>query len=288
MVTRIRLVPHTHWDREWYLPFEQFRDRLVEMMDGLIELLSTNAFPHFHLDGQTAMIDDYLAVRPEREDDIRELVQSGRLSAGPWFTQMDEFLVSGESLIRNLERGLARARELGETRPVGYLPDQFGHVGQMPQILARAGIGHAVVWRGVPRSIDRTAFWWEAPDGSRVLAEYLPYGYFIGGGLSGAKDAKELATGLRHAVSLLSPMSLRDALLVSVGGDHHGPDPNLPRLLHEARAEAPDIAAEAGSIADHVAEPVENGLPEWRGELRSAARAHLLPCVYSNRAHQKR
>jgi hypothetical protein len=145
-----------------------------------------------------------------------------------------------------------------------------------------------VVWRGVPRTIDRTAFWWEAPDGTRVLAEYLPYGYFIGGGLSGAKDAKELATGFRHAVSLLSPMSLRDALLVSVGGDHHGPDPNLPRLLHEARAEAPDIAAEVGSIADHVDEPVENGLPEWRGELRSAARAHLLPGVCSNRAHQKR
>src|SRR5919197_1484299 len=101
--TRVTLVPHTHWDREWYLPFEGFLQMLVPMMDGLIELLD-GGFPHFHLDGQTAMIDDYLAERPERAADIERLARAGRISTGPWFTQMDEFLVSGESHIRNLER----------------------------------------------------------------------------------------------------------------------------------------------------------------------------------------
>src|SRR5439155_19607222 len=167
------LVPHTHWDREWYLPFEGFRDKLVEMMDGLIELLDRDPrFAHFHLDGQTAMIDDYLEVRPEREADIRRLARAGRISVGPWFTQMDEFLVTGEPLIRNPEWGPARARDLaGTTRAqaIGYLPDQFGHIGQMPQILSNAGLGRAVVWRGVPSAIDRTTFRWEAPDGSSVV-----------------------------------------------------------------------------------------------------------------------
>jgi alpha-mannosidase len=292
--TRVTLVPHTHWDREWYQPFERFLERLVVMMDELIELLSSegeSALPHFHLDGQTAMIDDYLAVRPERRADIERLARMGRISVGPWFTQMDEFLASGESLVRNLERGLARARELSgdpDLRPPGYLPDQFGHVGQMPQILARAGIDRAVVWRGVPRAIERTAFWWEAPDGSRVLTEYLPFGYSLGMHFRKAEDAESLAQALRNAVQLLTPYSSRDRFLITVGSDHHGPDPTLPSRLAETRATLPDLKPEVGSIAGFVEGPEPEGLTMWRGELRSSARAHLLPGVYSTRAHQKR
>ncbi len=286
---RVTLVPHTHWDREWYLPFEGFLGYLVPMMDGLIELLD-GGFPHFHLDGQTAVIDDYLEVRPEREPDIRRLARDGKLSVGPWVTQMDEFLVSGESLIRNLERGLARARELGGGPAVGYLPDQFGHVGQMPQILAREGIERAVVWRGVPKEIDRAAFVWEAPDGSRVVAEYLAFGYFLGGQFHEATDPADLAGRLRDAVDRLEPMSVGNRYLVMVGADHHGPDPELPGRLAAAGPRLAGLEARVGGLADHLdldGSP-PGGLPVWRGELRSSARAHLLPNVYSARAHQKR
>jgi alpha-mannosidase len=285
------LVPHTHWDREWYLPFEAFREQLVAMMDGLIELLDRDPrFAHFHLDGQTAMIDDYLEVRPDREADLRRLARAGRISIGPWFTQMDEFLVSGESLIRNLEWGLARARDLaGEGRMpmAGYLPDQFGHIGQMPQILRSLGIGHAVVWRGVPATIDRTTFKWESPDGSWVLAEYLPFGYSVGASLSACRDAEELTTALGQAVSLLEPMCVRDRLLITVGSDHHVPPASLAPLLEQVRRDDA-IDAAIGSISGFLdGSAPEANVPSWRGELRSAARAHLLPNVYSNRAHQK-
>ena len=168
------LVPHTHWDREWYEPFAVFSQRLVAMMDALLDL-GAAGFPHFHLDGQTAMIDDYLERRPERAEDLAALVRSGRLSAGPWVTQMDEFLTSGESHIRNLEMGLARAEELGGALRLGYMPDQFGHIGQMPQLLRRAGLERAMVWRGVPASIERSSFRWRSPDGSEVVTEYLPH-----------------------------------------------------------------------------------------------------------------
>jgi Glycosyl hydrolases family 38 N-terminal domain/Alpha mannosidase middle domain len=284
---RVTLVPHTHWDREWYEPFDVFLERLVAMMDTLIEL-GDRGFPHFHLDGQTAMVDDYLAVRPEREGDVRRLADDGRLSIGPWVTQMDEFLVSGESHVRNLEMGLARARALGPATEIGYLPDQFGHIGQMPQILQQAGIDRAVVWRGVPREIDRTTFRWEAPDGSSVVTEYLAFGYFLGGDVPRFREPDELAEALGDKVERIAPFLVDDRVLVMVGSDHSGPDGGLPDRLAAADAILPDVTVRIGSLADHLAGPSPDGLPVWRGELRSSARAHLLPNVYSARVHQKR
>ncbi len=288
------LVPHTHWDREWYLPFEGFLERLIEMMDGLIDVLDRDPrFAHFHLDGQVALIDDYLDVRPEREQDVRRLAVQGRLSMGPWYTQMDEFLVSGESHVRNLERGLARARDLrGSVDPVdgpafGYLPDQFGHIGQMPQILRRAGIGHAVVWRGVPAAVGRTPFWWEAPDGSRVLTEYLAFGYSIGAYLAWHHDAEGIAGALRSALDAVAPFSARARVLITVGSDHTVAQAELGPLLPDINRLA-GVRAAFGSISSYVNGPAPEGVPTWRGELRSAARAHLLPNVYSSRIHQKR
>jgi monomeric sarcosine oxidase len=285
----ITLVPHTHWDREWYEPFAVFSDRLVAMMDTLIELADAG-FPHFHLDGQTAMIDDYLARRPEREPDLRRLFASGRLSAGPWVTQMDEFLTSGESHLRNLEMGLTRARDLAGDRAldVGYMPDQFGHVGQMPQILRLAGLERAMVWRGVPASIDRTAFVWEAPDGSGVTTEYMVFGYFNGQAFLRAEGPAELAASIERSVEQLRPFLASDRMVVMVGYDHAGPDARLPGRVEAAGSLLPGIDATIGGIAAHLGAQRPSTLPRWRGELRSSARAHLLPNVYSTRVHQKR
>jgi alpha-mannosidase len=280
----ITLVPHTHWDREWYLPFEGFRDRLVPIMDELLGLLD-EGYPHFHLDGQTALVDDYLDVRPEREPDIRRHAAAGTISVGPWLTLVDEFLVSGETIVRSLELGLARARDLGAGDFVGYLPDQFGHVGQMPQILIVAGIDNAVVWRGVPQSIETSPFWWEAPDGSRVLAEYLPFSYSLGRHLREEQEPDALVEALEGLAGRLAPWSARHRMLVMAGDDHQPSDPTLPERLAEARDRGVD--AEIGSLAAHLRTPAHGDLPVWRGELRSAARAHLLPGVYSARIDQK-
>ena len=131
----------------------------------------------FTLDGQLQTVDDYLAIRPENETRLRALVEEGRLAIGPWQILMDEFLVSGETIWRNLERGLARCEEFGGEMRVGYLPDMFGHIAQMPQILRAFGLDNAVVWRGVPAAIDEHVFEWHGLDGSSVRAEYLPAGY---------------------------------------------------------------------------------------------------------------
>jgi alpha-mannosidase len=284
---KVTLVPHTHWDREWYEPFAVFSERLVGMMDTLLDLVA-DGFPHFHLDGQTAMIDDYLERRPERADELATRVREGRLSAGPWVTQMDEFLVSGESHVRNLRMGLERARELGAEPRVGYLPDQFGHVGQMPRILRDAGLDWALVWRGVPAAIDRSTFRWRSTDGSaEVLCEYMPFGYSAGARLMQAQEPEALAAAIRAEIERMRPFLVDDRLLIMVGYDHAGPDATLPERLERAAPFLLGIEARIGAIDEHVEGRQLGELPVWTGELRSSARAHLLPNVVSARVHQK-
>jgi alpha-mannosidase len=287
----VTLVPHTHWDREWYEPFSVFSERLVEMMDSLLDL-TAEGFPHFHLDGQTAMIDDYLERRPDRAEELAARVRGGQLSAGPWVTQMDEFLTSGESHIRNLEMGLERAKALGGALALGYMPDQFGHIGQMPQLLRLAGLERAMVWRGVPFAIERDVFLWRSPDGSEVRTQYLAFGYFNGESFERALGPADLAAALSRSVDKMRPFMTRDRLVIMVGYDHAGPDATLPSRVIGAPAIDGEIDARIGSLAqfaesdDRDAEDVD--LPVWTGELRSSARAHLLPNVYSARVGQKR
>ncbi|MEE2702649.1 MAG: alpha-mannosidase, partial [Myxococcota bacterium] len=133
-MTTLHIVPHTHWDREWYLPFQRFRVKLVHLLDGLLDLLEREPrLRHFMLDGQTIVLEDYLQIRPERRRQLEAQIRRGRLSVGPWTVLADEFLVSPESLVRNLLRGRSVARRFGPRMSVGYVPDPFGHIGQLPQ-----------------------------------------------------------------------------------------------------------------------------------------------------------
>ena len=143
-------VSSAHWDREWYEPFQDYRFRLVHMIDNLLETLQREPdFRYFQSDGQSIMWEDYLEIRPEREEQIRRLAQEGRLRIGPWYVLTDELIVGGESLIRNLQRGLALASKFGRPSRVGFVSDLFGHTSQLPQILRGFDIDNAFLWRGV-------------------------------------------------------------------------------------------------------------------------------------------
>ncbi|HEX7460409.1 MAG TPA: hypothetical protein VF279_07245, partial [Acidimicrobiales bacterium] len=218
---RIAVVPHTHWDREWYDPFQTFRLKLVRLIDGLLDLMERDSsYSHFLLDGQVAVIDDYLEIRPEARASLQRLAAAGRISIGPWKVLMDEFMVSGETIVRDLQHGLARGSELGGAMQIGYLPDMFGHVAQMPQIIRLAGMEHAVAWRGVPAAVEHTAFWWEGPDGSRVRTEYLYCSY------SNGRDLPDDAKGLvRRAVNYEQELGAArlDSMLLMNGTDHQMP-----------------------------------------------------------------
>lgn len=283
---RVAIVPHTHWDREWYEPFQTFRMKLVDTFDQLLDLMEADpAYRDFLADGQMAVIDDYLQVRPEAEDRIRALAAAGRLSMGPWYILMDEFLVSGETIIRDLQMGLVRAAAFGGAMGVGYLPDMFGHVAQMPQLLKLAGLEHAVVWRGVPSTVTRTGFWWEAPDGSTVRAEYLPVGY--GNGALLPEDGKSLVRRTEDHEKEIGSFLIDDLLLMN-GSDHLSPQPWLSRIVAEANAAQEDLTFEVTSLSEYLRRAPVDDLDHVKGELRSGSRSNVLMGVTSNRVDVKR
>jgi alpha-mannosidase len=283
---RIAIVPHTHWDREWYKSYQDFRLNLVDLIDTLLPLLESDAsYPYFMLDGQMAVVDDYLEVRPEAEERLRALAAAGRISMGPWYILMDEFLSSGETIVRNLQMGIVRGAAFGGVMEVGYLPDMFGHIAQMPQILRQAGFQHTVVWRGVPSAITKDAFYWEAPDGSTVRAEYLPVGY--GNGAALPDDAKALIRRTSDHIKEVETFLINDLLCMN-GSDHLFPQPWLGRVVSEANELQDDFIFEVTSLPDYLTAAPTVGLEHWKGELRSGCRSNMLMGVTSNRVDVKR
>jgi mannosylglycerate hydrolase len=283
----IYLVPHTHWDREWYEPFQRFRLRLVDLLDDVVARAEADPAFRFTLDGQMAAVDDYLEVRPEAAPRIATLVHNGQFAVGPWSILLDEFLCSGENIVRNLAAGLARAEAFGGAMPVGYLPDMFGHCAQMPQILAGAGLAQACVWRGVPDAVSKWhAFVWRAPDGTAVRTEYLPGGY--GNAAEMIADPAALDTAAADHVARMSPWYGDDPVLAMYGTDHSAP---LPWLTTAVAALDGGIPVRLATLTEYLSlfDPAAtDGLAEWQGELRSHAHANILPGVLSNRPHLKR
>ena len=181
MTTHVHVVSHTHWDREWYLTFEQYRARLVDLVDGVLDRMAGDPrFAFFHLDGHSIVVEDYLEIRPERFDDIERVVQQGKLLIGPWYIIPDEALPGGEALVRYFLRGHRVAKMFGPVMKVGYIPDPFGQIAHMPAILNGFGITDATMWRGTDDSPKTTEFFWRSPDGSEVLAIHKPMGYGVG------------------------------------------------------------------------------------------------------------
>jgi len=290
-MTHIHVISHTHWDREWYLTYEQFRMRLVGLVDRLLDLLDANpVYAHFHLDGQTIVLEDYLEIRPEQEDRIRRAIDAGRVLVGPWYVMPDEFLVSGEAIVRNLALGHAIARRFGPVMPVGYLPDLFGHVGQMPQIWRQFGLDNTILWRGFGGR--QAEYWWEAPDGSRVLMMHLPpEGYCNATRI--VFDPPAMMARVARAVDLERSRTATGQVLLMNGVDHV--EPQLATLdLIAALSAAPDQQASHSTLpkyVDAVRRTVASTNPPLdtvTGELRSGEDyANLLPGVLSARTYLK-
>ena len=281
----VYVVPHTHWDREWYATFETFRAQLVELWDQLLELTEADPDFRFLMDGQTVVIDDYLEVRPEARSRLERAVRSRQIQVGPWYTLPDEFLVSGETLVRDLQRGIASAEAHGGSMRAGYLPDSFGHAAQMPQIYRQLGFRYAAVWRGVPLAVDRVAFTWEAPDGSRILTAYMGTSYSHGVDLP--TEPAALASRIASALKAMAPFQPPSNVLLMNGNDHVLPQQTLSAAVRGAGSHLDGTRVRLARLDDYLETLPEHGWPHWVGELRSSARANILMGTLSVRAPDK-
>jgi mannosylglycerate hydrolase len=292
MTPTYHIVSHTHWDREWYKSFEEFRSGLVSMVDDLLDLVGKDpSFRSFLLDGQAVVVEDYLEIRPERSGELRRAVSEGRLSIGPWYVLPDEFLVSGEALVRNLLAGVAFSLAHGGCMKVGYIPDSFGHTSMMPAILNGFGIDAALIYRGFggERGQEASEYWWVSPDGSRCLMVHLPRNGYSGCYFYGEPEGKILERFAR-AKKELDARARTSHRLVMNGGDHHWPDTSIPRTIallkknfqgHFLHSSLPEYVEALKAEAP--------ALGEVKGELRFGYRYAFAVTggVYSSRMYLK-
>jgi mannosylglycerate hydrolase len=292
MMPTYHIVPHTHWDREWYKSFEQFRAMLVAMVDDLIALYESDAsFTRFTLDGQGIVLEDYLQVRPDREETLRALVQSGRLVIGPWYVLPDEFLVSAESTVRNLLYGMEVCRRFGTPMNVGYIPDSFGHIAMMPAIVKGFGMDTALVYRGFGGEPGQNSseYWWHAPDGSRCLLLHLfRHGYSAAYFHQDSDEA--IVSRFRSLKEEADARATTSHRLIMSGGDHHWPDPCFSHSLDLLRRTFPGtyVQSSVQEYADAVKKEI-GALPDVHGELRFGYRYAfaVMGGVYSSRMYIK-
>ncbi|AZU64314.1 alpha-mannosidase [Neobacillus mesonae] len=279
------IISHSHWDREWYLPFEKHRYYFIKLMNNLIDQFKKegNNFKSFHLDGQTVLLEDYFAVHPENREVVKQLIEEKKLYIGPWYVLQDAFLTSSEANIRNLQIGLNDTKAYGHAAKIGYFPDTFGIYGQAPQILKQAGIDTAAFGRGVkPTGFNNTVsdtpnfespyseMVWQSPDGSSVLGILFANWYSNGNEIPANEEEarafwdKKLQDAEKYAST--------NQLLFMNGCDHQPLQKTIPEAIETATKLYPDYTFKHSSF-DEYTEALKSSLPEKLqvidGELRN-------------------
>jgi len=272
-MSQIHVIAHTHWDQEWYFTRQ---DSMVLASYNFADVIDTlehdPAYSCYHLDGQMAVVEDFLAINPNYRARLEALVREKRIFVGPWYTQTDTYNVHGESIIRNLKYGIFAARALGYAMQVGYLPDTFGHNAQMPTILQGCNIDNIVFWRGIDhdRHANSSQFLWRAPSGATVIACAMALGY--GAAKNMGSDASHLQGKIYPMVNLLRLRAGINDLLLPCGGDQVCIDPALPKILEVASARSPDEDRYVISSLERYVDILRAQREQfefWEGELKS-------------------
>lgn len=277
------IISHTHWDREWYLPYEKHHVRLVKLVDTLLDKLDNDPnYRSFYLDGQTIIIEDYLQVRPDQKGKLEKYIQDGRIIIGPWYILQDAFLTSGEANVRNMQIGHQDARKYGSVAKIGYFPDTFGLVGQTPQLMQQSGITNALFGRGVkPTGFNNTVsdgdyessfseLMWEGPDGSRVLG--ILFANWYSNGNEVPVDLEEAKAYWERKLSDAEKYASTSELLFMNGCDHQPIQLDLPEAIQTARELHPDTVFIHSNFNDYlqsVQRSLNHELSTVKGELRS-------------------
>ncbi|HHV99925.1 MAG TPA: hypothetical protein GXX36_10225 [Clostridiaceae bacterium] len=282
---KAHMICHTHWDREWYLSREEFRVKLVRLIDGLLKIIGSNPeYVSFMLDGQTIVLEDYLEIKPENRKLLQTALESGKIICGPWYILPDELLISGESHIRNYLIGQKIMSEMGGSMQVGYLPDSFGHPQQMPQIINGLGMDTMIFWRGTANFMKKTEFYWVSPHkNSKILCIHMPCGYGNSARLN--SDPSISNPRLLNMILTLKDRSSGRHVLLMNGSDHIIAQENIVEIVKAFNESHENIQIELTTMDKFIKELKEE-LPEletYSGEFRYGHRSMLLGGTLSTR-----
>ncbi|WP_130859468.1 alpha-mannosidase [Gracilibacillus phocaeensis] len=284
MKKKVYIISHSHWDREWYIPFERHHMLLVELIDDLLEIFASDPdFNSFHLDGQTILLDDYLQVRPEKKEALQQAITDGKLHIGPFYILQDDFLISSESNVRNMLIGMEESKKWGSPVKLGYFPDTFGNMGQAPQMMQKAGLEAAAFGRGVkPIGFDNqvleaetysspySEMKWKGPDQSEIFGLLFANWYSNGNEIPAEKEAAIKFWDQKLAD--VEQFASTDHLLFMNGCDHQPVQKDVTKAIALANELYPDYEFIHSNFTDYLA-AVQNDLPEdigtVEGELTS-------------------
>ncbi|MBM7554270.1 mannosylglycerate hydrolase [Thalassobacillus pellis] len=284
-MTQVHVVPHMHWDREWYFSTEESRILLVNNMEEIMDRLENDPdYPYYVLDGQTSILEDFFAVKPEEKERVKKLVQEGKLIIGPWYTQTDEMVVGGESIVRNLLYGIKDSKEFGSPMMIGYLPDSFGQSAQMPHIFNGFDIKYTIFWRGTSErhGTDKTEFHWETKDGSSVLVQLLPLGYAIGKYLPQEEEA--LGKRMEKYFPVLDRGTTTNHLVLPNGHDQMPIQQDIHEVISKLESMYPDREFFLSKYENIFAEIEKNNqLATLNGEFLDGKYMRVHRSIYSTR-----
>ncbi|MBO0457051.1 mannosylglycerate hydrolase [Enterococcus hulanensis] len=291
MKKTVHIVPHSHWDREWY--FTTSRSKIYLMHDlkkVLDQLEKDNPYESFILDGQASLLDDYLKWRPQDKARIEKLVQQGKLIIGPWYTQTDQLVISGESIVRNMLYGMKICEDFGDYMNVGYVPDSFGQAASMPQIYREFGISDTMFWRGVSDDdVAHTEYKWRGEDCSVVNVYQIPSGYYIGGAIP--ERETDLAEFLhQEPFKTTWGRSSTDQVYFPNGFDQAPVRENLPELVDQMNELYQDeYELQFSTIEKYIAAVKERQpeLEEIAGELINGKLMRIHKTIFSSRPDLK-
>ena len=289
MKRKVHVIPHSHWDREWYFTTSRSKVYLMKDLGDVIDTLESNEeFKYFMLDAQGSLLDDYLEWMPQDKDRIEKLVKAKKLIIGPWYTQTDQLVISAESIVRNMYYGMERCEDFGGYMNVGYVPDSFGQAGNMPQIYRQFGIEDTLFWRGVSDDmVNHTDFNWRGDDGSKVFVTQIPFGYYIGGNIPEGNERDTYWQ--KECFEKAGARSSTRHIYFPNGFDQAPIRTNLPDLIKERNEVDPDNEYVISSIEDYIRE-VKNEKPdleEVTGELVIAKHMRIHKSIFSSRSDLK-
>ncbi len=267
---------HSHWDREWYREFEVFRLRLIRVFDNVLNMLQNDLIPSFYFDGQIVALLDYLEIRPEKEQLVRDLIKQRKLYIGPFYCLVDEYLTDGICFRKNLEIGLKIARAFGCEDFIGYFADTFGHSQNIFSILREYNIHHAVVWRGVGDLPSEFVY-----DGVNTIN--LIRGYF-NDIFASSKSVEQKTEFLRKELDLIAEKS-SDVLLLPIGADHLNVPCDIKEQIEKINQNLEDYEIRLGSLFEYI-EKVKF-TKSCNEELRNNGKTFILPGSYSARIRLK-